>query len=41
MNGRFIWAAAGAMAAGLLATAAGGAQSAPAAPRGVVNQGRR
>jgi predicted outer membrane repeat protein len=37
MNGRFIRAAAGAMTAGLLATAAGGAQSALAAPRGVVN----
>jgi hypothetical protein len=37
MNGRFIWAAAGAVTAGLLATAAGGAQSALAAPRGIVN----
>ena len=37
MNGRFIWATAGAVTAGLLATAAGGAQSALAAPRGVVN----
>jgi hypothetical protein len=37
MNGRFIRAAAGAMTAGLLATAAGGAQSALAVPRGVVN----
>ena len=37
MNGRFIWATAGAVTAGLLATAAGGAQSALAAPRRVVN----
>ena len=37
MNGRFIRAAAAAVTAGLLATAAGGAQSALAAPRGVVN----
>ena len=37
MNGRFIRATAGAVAAGLLATAAGGAQSALAAPGGVVN----
>ena len=36
MNGRFIWAATGAVTAGLLATAAGGAQSALAAPRGAV-----
>ncbi len=37
MNGRFIRAAAAAVTAGLLATAAGGAQSALAAPRGVVS----
>jgi predicted outer membrane repeat protein len=37
MNGRFIRAAAGAVTAGLLATAAPGTQSALAAPRGVVN----
>jgi predicted outer membrane repeat protein len=37
MNGRFIRAAAGAVTAGLLATAAGGAQSALAAPRGAVD----
>ena len=37
MNGRFIRATAGAVTAGLLATAAGGAQSALAAPRGVVS----
>ena len=37
MNGRFIRAAAGAVTTGLLVTAAGGAQSALAAPRGVVN----
>jgi predicted outer membrane repeat protein len=37
MNGRFTRAAAGAVTASLLATAAGGTQSAQAAPRGVVN----